>query len=162
MGDVGTTAFAVIFVDDVCAKSNTNGAIFGNFGSAADGSHYPYGPECSVYDSFATENRKGPLTSPVTIPNAWTLYSVVSTTNDWRAYVNGQLMNEDDENVYSNVINNTQDENGYLLIGYQFQNGDHYLNGKVAEVVIYNRVLTTPERLQVQAYLTDKYAIAPA
>jgi hypothetical protein len=160
MGAVGTTAFAVIFVDDVCTNSNTNGAIFGNFGSAADGSHYPYGPTCSVYDSFATENRKGPLTSPVTIPNAWTLYSVVSTTNDWRAYINGLLMHSDNENVYSNVINNSnEDGDGYLLIGYQIQNGNHYLNGKVAEVVIYNRVLTTPERLQVQAYLNAKYAI---
>jgi hypothetical protein len=159
MGDVGTTAFAVIFVDDVCTQSNTNGAIFGNFGNAVDGSHYPYGPTCSVYDSFATENRKGPLTSPVTIPNAWTLYSVVSTTNDWRAYINGQLMHSNNSNVYSNVINNSEDENGYLLIGYQLQNGDHYLNGKIAEAVIYNRVLTTPERQQVEAYLNAKYAI---
>jgi len=160
MGDVGTTAFAVIFVDDVCTKLNTNGAIFGNFGTAVDGSHYPYGPECSVYDSFATENRKGPLTSPVTIANSWSLYSVTSTTNDWRAYINGLLMHSDEANVYSNVINNTdEDGNGYLQIGYQYQNGNHFLNGKVAEVVIYNRVLTTPERQQVEAYLNSKYQI---
>ena len=160
MGDVGTTAFAVIFVDDVCTASNTNGAIFGNFGLAADGSHYPYGPECSVYDSFATADRKGPLTSPATITNAWSLYSVTSTTNDWRAYVNGLLMHSDNSNVYSSAINNSdEDGNGYLLIGYQYQNGNHFLNGKVAEVVIYNRVLTTPERQQVEAYLNTKYAI---
>jgi hypothetical protein len=69
-------------------------------------------------------------------------------------------MHSDNENVYSNVINNSdEDGNGYLLIGFQFQNGNHYLNGKVAEVVIYNRVLTTPERQQVEAYLNTKYAI---
>ena len=163
MGDVGTTAFAVIFVDDVCTTQNENGAIFGNFGLAIDGSHYPYGPECSVYDSFATADRKGPLTSPATITNAWSLYSVASTTNDWRAYVNGLLMHSDNSNVYSNAINNSdEDGNGYLQIGYQYQNGNHFLNGKVAEVVIYNRVLTTQERRQVEAYLMDKYAIAPA
>lgn len=164
MGAVGTTAFAVVFVDDVCTASNTNGAIFGNFGTATDGGHYPYGPNCSVYDSFATENRKGPLTSPVTITNAWSLYSVVSTTNDWRAYVNGQLMHSNNTNVYSNVINNSQDDGdgnffGSLLIGYQYQNGEHYLNGKVAEIVVYNRVLTTLEREAVQTYLNTKYAI---
>ena len=160
MGDVGTTAFAVIFVDDVCTALNTNGAIFGNFGLAIDGSHYPYGPECSVYDSFATADRKGPLTSPATITNAWSLYSVTSTTNDWRAYVNGLLMHSDNSNVYSNAINNSdEDGNGYLLIGFQYQNGNHFLNGKVAEVVIYNRVLTTQERQQVEAYLNAKYAI---
>ena len=160
MGSVGTTAFAVVFVDDVCSVNNTNGAIFGNFGTAGDGSHYPYGPTCSVYDSFATENRKGPLTAPVTITNAWSLYSVVSTTNDWRAYINGQLMHSNNTNVYSNAINNSnEDGNGNLLIGYQSQNGDHYLNGKVAEILIYNRVLTTTERQQVQVYLNTKYAI---
>lgn len=163
IGDVGTTAFAVIFVDDVCPTQNENGAIFGNFGSAADGSHYPYGPECSVYDSFATADRKGPLTPPTTITNAWSLYSVASTTNDWRAYVNGLLMHSDNSNVYSNAINNSdEDGNGYLQIGYQYQNGNHFLNGKVAEIVIYNRVLTSQERQQVEAYLMDKYAITAA
>jgi hypothetical protein len=160
MGSVGTTAFAVVFVDDVCSNSNGNGAIFGNFGTAGDGSHYPYGPNCSVYDSFATTTRKGPLTSPVTITNAWSLYSVVSTSNDWRAYINGQLMHSNNTNVYSNEINNSdEDGNGHLLIGVQYQNGDQYLNGKVAEIVVYNRVLTTLERQAVQTYLNTKYAI---
>jgi hypothetical protein len=34
--------------------------------------------------------------------------------------------------------------------------------GKIAEIVVYSRVLTTPERQQVEAYLMDKYAIEPA
>ena len=32
---------------------------------------------------------------------------------------------------------------------------------KMAEIVVYNRVLTTPERQQVEAYLMEKYAISP-
>ena len=32
-------------------------------------------------------------------------------------------------------------------------------SGKIAEIVVYSRVLTTPERQQVEAYLNTKYAI---
>jgi len=32
-------------------------------------------------------------------------------------------------------------------------------NSKIAEVIVYNRDLTTPERQQVEAYLNAKYAI---
>lgn len=159
MGQTGTTAFAVVYVDDVCQNDLDNGAIFGNFGISADGSHYPYGPNCFVFDSFATENRKGPLTPPVQITNAWSLYSVTSTTNDWRAYVNGKLMYSDPENVYSPIINNNDGEVGFLYIGLQVQGDDYCLNGKVAEIMIYNRVLSNEERSRVETYLANKYAI---
>jgi hypothetical protein len=34
-----------------------------------------------------------------------------------------------------------------------------YFGGKIAEIIIYNRILTTPERQQVETYLNQKYAI---
>jgi len=154
MGATGTTAFAVLYVDNVCNFSDANGPIFGNFGTTGEGGHYPYGQNCSVYDSFATENRKGPLTTSINIANAWSLYSVVSTTNDWRAYINGQLIHSNNTNIYSNAV---RDAN--LVIGYHNQNGDHYLKGKIAEILVYSRVLTTLERQAVQTYLNTKYAI---
>jgi hypothetical protein len=156
MGASGTTAFAVVYVEDVCDVSNDNGPIFGEFGTAVTSNHYPYGGDCSVYDGFASEDRKGPLTAPSTITDIWSIYSVVSTTNDWRNYVNGTLMHSDNTNVYSGVP-----AEAFLYIGYSFV-FEYTLKGKIAEAIMYNRVLTTPERLQVEAYLTDKYAIAPA
>jgi hypothetical protein len=153
MGASGTTAFAVVYVEDVCNSENDNGPIFGDFGIAASSSHYPYGANCSVYDGFASESRKGPLTPPVTITNSWSLYSVVSTSNDWRNYVNGALMHSDNANVYSNSPYST-----YLYIGTSGAFG-YTLKGKIAEAITYNRVLTTIERQQVQAYLNTKYAI---
>ena len=155
MGASGTTAFAVVYVQDVCDATNDNGPIFGDFGIVNSSSHYPYGGDCSVYDGFASEDRKGPLTAPSTITNSWSLYSVVSTENDWRDYVNGALMHSDNTNVYSNGA-----YDGNLYIG--FSSFGYTLKGKIAEAIMYNRVLTTPERLQVEAYLMDKYAISPA
>ena len=152
MGASGTTAFAVVYVGDVCNEGNDNGPIFGDFGIADSSSHYPYGGDCSVYDGFASANRKGPLTAPSTITNSWSLYSVVSTENDFRDYVNGALMHSDNTNVYSNIA-----YDGNFYIGYS--NFGYTLKGKIAEAITYNRVLTTVERQQVEAYLMNKYAI---
>ena len=159
MGESGTTAFAVVYVEDVCNDGNDNGPIFGNFGSTIDNDpqaqgHYPYGPLCLVYDSFCTTSRKEALTPPVTITNAWSLYSVSSTTDDWRAYVNGLLMHSDASNTYNNTPYNSA-----LYIGYQDADGAYTLKGKIAEAIMYNRVLATPERQQVEAYLNAKYDI---
>jgi hypothetical protein len=161
MGASGTTAFAVVYVEDVCDVDDDNGAIFGNFGSTIDNdpqsqSHYPYGPECSVYDAFCTTSRKNSLTAPVTITNAWSIYSVSSTDGDWRAYVNGLLMHSDDENAYNNTPYNSA-----LYLGLQDSDGTYTLKGKIAEAITYNRVLTTPERQQVEQYLNSKYQIYP-
>jgi hypothetical protein len=37
---------------------------------------------------------------------------------------------------------------------------DQIFKGKVAEAIVYNRVLSTPERQQVEAYLMGKYNIS--
>jgi len=161
LGAAGSTAFSVQYVEDVCNDGNDNGPIFGNFGGSEDSAsltqtHYPYGPDCFVYDAFGTRLRKDQITSPVTIANAWTLYSVKSTNNDWQSFVNGQLMYSDPTNTYSNTIGG---DDATLYIGKQTANGTFQLKGKVAEVIVYNRVLTTIERQKVEAYLNAKYAI---
>ena len=156
LGAVGSTAFSVQYVEDVCNYGNDNGPIFGNFGSSGTQTHYPYGQDCSVYDAFATTSRKEQLTSPTTISGAWSLYSVHSTDAEWKDYVNGQLMHSDPSNTYSNSVGG---DDTTLYIGKQTGIGTFSLKGKVAEVIVYNRVLTTPERQQVEAYLNSKYAI---
>ena len=49
-----------------------------------------------------------------------------------------------------------------LLIGSAFSNGLESLNGDIAEILIYNRALTTPERLDVELYFYMKYGIGIA
>jgi hypothetical protein len=154
MGASGTTAFAVVYVEDVCDAENDNGPIFGDFGTAGASSHYPYGGNCSVYDGFASEDRKGPLTALSTITDSWSIYSVVSTGNDWRNYVNATLMYSDNTNVYSNAP-----AESFLYIGSSGAFG-YTLKGKIAEAIMYNRVITIPEYLQINAYLNAKYAIS--
>lgn len=161
LGESGSTAFSVQYVEDVCDAPDNNGPIFGNFGlSYTDeelaGSHYPYGFDCTIYDTFATADRKNGLTPPATITNAWSLYSVKSTNNDWESFVNGISVYADASNVYNNQVGGNDE---ILYIGKQTSIGSYAIKGKVAEVIVYNRVLTTQERQQVEGYLNAKYAI---
>jgi len=52
------------------------------------------------------------------------------------------------------VASNTFD----LIGGYEF---GYELDGDVAEIISYNRAVTTPERQQVESYLTNKYNLTP-
>jgi hypothetical protein len=45
------------------------------------------------------------------------------------------------------------------VIAVRNTNPDEYASINIAEIIIYNRALTTPERQQVEAYLNTKYAI---
>lgn len=161
LGVAGSTAFSVQYVEDVCSNNDDNGPIFGNFGGSEDSvvthqTHYPYGPDCFVYDAFGTRLRKNEITPPINITNAWTIYSVKSTNNDWQSFANGQLMHSDPTNTYSSAVGG---DDTTLYIGKQTAAGTFALKGKVAEVIVYNRVLTTEERQQVEAYLNTKYDI---
>lgn len=156
LGASGSTAFSVQYVEDVCGVGDDNGALLGNFGASEIQTHYPYGPDCLVYDAFATTSRKEALTPPTTISDAWSIYSVHITNGEWKNYVNGQLMHSDTGNTYDNSIGG---DDTTLYIGKQTGLGYFSLKGKVAEVIVYNRVLTTPELQQVEAYLNAKYAI---
>jgi hypothetical protein len=49
----------------------------------------------------------------------------------------------------------------YANIGSRNADGE-FLNGSIAEVIIYNRALTTSERQEVENYLSNKYAISLA
>ena len=162
LGASGSTAFSVQYVEDVCNAGGDNGPIFGNFGATInDGTpysqtHYPYGYDCTVYDAFATTSRKNSITPPATITNTWSLYSVYSTNEDWKSFVNGYLMHSDSDNTYNNSIGG---DDTTLYIGKQTAGGTYSLKGKVAEVIVYNRVLTALERRKVDEYLANKYSI---
>jgi hypothetical protein len=48
---------------------------------------------------------------------------------------------------------------GNLLLGVR-SNGAYFLNGEIAEVILYNRVLSAEERTTVEQYLKGRYAIS--
>ena len=115
------------------------------------------------------------------------LYRGFSTTSGYRIY-NGEnlssdsLTNNNQTYLFGGTFNNGSGAlflngvaDGADTVGSIAPEGNYYLGAwggaeqdppltttemKMAEIVIYNRVLTTPERQQVEVYLTDKYTIA--
>ena len=88
-----------------------------------------------------------------------------SLTDDNKTYLFGTTVNNDTGTLY---LNGSEDANDYC--GERIPAGTYYLGRfeggsstttalKMAEIVIYDRVLTNTERQQVEAYLNTKYAI---
>jgi len=92
------------------------------------------------------------------------LGSLAETSNN-QTYLYGVTFDASNGQLY---LNSNTDEAGY--IGGNNIGGTYYIGKwvsgdvvttemRMAEIVIYNRVLTTPERQQVEAYLNAKYTI---
>jgi len=88
-----------------------------------------------------------------------------SLTNNNQTYLFGVTVDNDTGTLY---LNATQDGSGYC--GEITPAGNYFLGRwadgqltttelQMAEIVVYNRVLTNTERQQVEAYLNTKYAI---
>ena len=77
---------------------------------------------------------------------------------DFNIYVNGVQTA-----TYNDQVGNIDITSGSLQIGGYNQSFDNpngeLFNGQIAEIIMYNRAVTTPERQQVEAYLNTKYAI---
>jgi hypothetical protein len=84
-------------------------------------------------------------------------YHIVSISNNTEPNtstmrINGVAGNNDYGEMTTRYVS-------YANIGSRNANQD-FLNGSIAEIIIYNRGLTTSERQEVESYLTNKYAFS--
>jgi alpha-tubulin suppressor-like RCC1 family protein len=103
-----------------------------------------------IYETFGTRSQKmiGKTAQNLAEPH---LYNVSSKTNEFVTRINGnELFRTDSNTAYFPA--------GPMLGGGVYS--QHRFGGDVAEVIIFNRVLSPGERDRVQAYLADKYFIA--
>ncbi|HEY5791937.1 MAG TPA: chitobiase/beta-hexosaminidase C-terminal domain-containing protein, partial [Chthoniobacterales bacterium] len=63
------------------------------------------------------------------------------------------------ENASTQTLDFTSYNEAGLLIGAAFSSGAEPLNGQIAEILVYDRILTESERLQVEVYLSQKYSL---
>jgi len=121
---------------------------------------YP-NPDGSVFDDFGStqDHNEGIPAQPLT---PYHIYEVSSQTNNWSSWINGVM----EYQSLSNAVSfSTGAELGvstynYYITGWTTFNS--YFAGDVAEVLIFNRGLTSSERLTVNAYLNGKYSLVPA
>jgi len=125
-----------------------NGTIYSQ-GNATNGLFFD-GSSTPIY---ACPNIQAIITSSKTINDGVSaILSVETNTYDSVLRINGTSYG-------SNFFDGFESENTILNIGCNTNSGDYNLHGQIAEIVIYNRALTTPERQQVEAYLGNKYSI---
>lgn len=107
---------------------------------------YPY-DDGNIYDGFGTTVRKT-VGNPTPSLASWRVYNVFSAANDWGANLDGSSL--------FTTATNTVGFSASCVLGAQ---SVAFLDGDVAEFIMYNRKLTAPERASVLGYLQGKFAL---
>jgi hypothetical protein len=132
------------------ALTNSTKQGFWDFGTAGDHkAHYP-NSSGEIEDNFGTATRlyKTPATNGL---NNYHLYQVISKTNDWRCYINTNLL-------FAPGLNNAPAFPTTPTIGRSpATSGFNYFSGNIAEVLIFSPPLTNSATNTVREYLRAKY-----
>jgi hypothetical protein len=110
---------------------------------------YP-GGDGSITEDFGSANMYN-LGVPAQPLNQYNVYEVTSQATNWAAWIDGQLLFQTNNNPVG-------------FAGPPLTFGQNYFpfGGDVAEVLVFNRGLTTDERTTVNNYLNGKYGFVPA
>ena len=111
-------------------------------------------------DGIATQD----IMSTQNVTNNFVIQSVSANYSNTllQQYINGAL---DGQKTDFQTSGNTSDTNSFnISVGYlkTTSSSINYLNGDIAEVIVYNRALNTSELAQVHRYLSRKWGIALA
>jgi chitodextrinase len=87
---------------------------------------------------------------PVAPLTDYVVYNVSAQTDDWRVRLNGALQSAETTNTVVFGSNGYLGRNAY----------SDYLQGDIAEIIAYDRVLNIAERTALQTYLATKYSVA--
>ena len=124
-------------------NSTATGVLFGNSGNAADLQNYSDGTTHFHNGITWVSSNTGQITS-------YSLLEVLYNGTNASFYLNGALI--------SSVAISDSNNFPFNQMGYRSQTGD-YLNGGIAEVVVYNSVLSTSDRQNVESYLNNRYHV---
>ena len=118
-------------------------------GSDTVATHFPY-TDSGVYDDFGSTVRKtsGNPTAALTTPRT---YHVISKSSLWTSWVN--------ETQHYTTATNTVEFTIAGTIGKSSDAGNSYfLDGDIAEIVLYGAELSSADKALVAGYLTGKWA----
>ena len=142
----GATAGEYFVVIKVAAQPPTAGRRLMNFGGYF-GTAYPYSDN-QIYDDFGStkEYVVGTPSQPLT---QYHLYSASAQAGSWVSRINGLEQ-------YRSVTNTVSFRSDPVLGG---RPGADYFAGDVAEIIVYDQVLTPTQRRAMEAYLGTKYGL---
>ncbi|ARA94008.1 hypothetical protein AWN76_013150 [Rhodothermaceae bacterium RA] len=145
------TGLTVVFVASgtgrgyVFSAHTSGGSNLALFGYSDDG----------VYEVFKGYGVTAPVPSgePAAYVNVWTSRATSSADTTIRTWRNGGALLEGRLGAVE------PDKIGRVSIGQEYDGASatDFLDGDIAEILVYDRVIDTAERLQIEAYLLDRY-----
>ena len=143
VASVGRSIFAVVRAKEVPAAA----AGTGMWHMSASNSRYP-DTDGKINEGMFASALQNNITPTKNILD-WQIYSVHSKSNDYRIYLGAELQFSSTSVTYSG--------GSQLYLGYS--NSSHW-NGKMAEIILFNRSLSNDQRLAVTSYLSNKYSLS--
>jgi len=162
LGDLSSlfTTEATLFVVATVMTLDQNYNLYSTSGNSASWSQGFVGPFYSGNDFEYRYNQYGSFGNYPEAPRSGSHIMEFLAGSDYTEFTDGTSLGT------LNSVNTASDSNG----GYKFKGGaahilggyqaEQYFGGDVAEVLIYNRVLTANERNQVGVYLQARYGIS--
>lgn len=142
----GATQAEVYVVTKIPQDPPSGGIGIWSFGTQNYGDHYP-APDGVVYDGFGSTVRKT-TGDPTQGLDQIHLYNVVTRLNEWTSRINGVTHFSTSDNAVAFRTNPTL---GYSVSGHPYP-------GDIAEILIYERTLSSDERYALGTYLNSKYS----
>lgn len=132
-----------LFIVTFCSDPGGGGPRMINYGSADCLGPFGTGPSWGYYadSGVAVQTLGGILAS-------WTLISLTENVAAAEAYLNG---------ILAASFTTFNSPTAPLSLGHT--SGGTYYSGDIAEVIVYDSVLSALDRVRVESYLMDKYAL---
>ena len=109
----------------------------------------------AVYDGWGSTARKSTGDPTLSLASAFRLYNVVSIANEWTSFIDGTQ--------HFTTGTNTV---GFIATPWLGQSAagasNRFLDGDIAEFVLYNRKLAAGEKTDLKTYFASRYALTIA
>ncbi|OAM91858.1 hypothetical protein AW736_26520 [Termitidicoccus mucosus] len=145
----GATEGEVFIVLKAAAATPSAARGLWRMGSSNNYSYYPQ-TNGTPYEDFGTNTQRN-LGTPTANIAQWHVFNVSSKAGEWVARLNGAMQHR--------TTSNTVSWSTSPRLG---SNGSHYFDGDIAEVLVFDKVLSSAERKTVQDYLVGKHQLAGA
>jgi len=145
----GATAGDAMIVLRSAVSSGANG--LWRFGTSGGGGYYP-GSGGAIVDDFGTNVQYGAGVPPQDLTQ-FHVYEAASQSGLWQGWLDGVPILESKGNTVAFSTTPTLGSN---------PSSGSFFSGDIAEVLLFNRVLTDAERLSVLQNLNTRYALVPA
>jgi hypothetical protein len=125
---------------------------FWDFGNAGSDTHFPW-TDGVIYDHFGTNARKSTVDPTPSLSASFRLYNVVSTSSEWTSFLDGTQL-------YTTGTNGVAFRTDCSLGSNRSRT--YFLDGDIAELVIYSAKLSAGDKADAEAYFADRYGLTIA